>query len=154
MKRVLNSKNALLLIAVLLIAAGQYFQSGNYLNKVAVAELEDIQNRLRNSEIRFYKLIEDSSFIDALKHNRTIAREIYKLPFVILIYQEDSLIFWNKNLIEPYYPIDNYPDGSSFVRLKNGEYHLIKRYLPAMGFGSSSPVALALIPIKMDYGIN
>ncbi len=76
-------------------------------------------------------------------------RRLTSLPFSVLAFKSDSLVYWNNNSVIQQ-QIDFFPSGYSFFKFRNGSYVVWKK-----DFARAAPAhpdhLLILIPLKYEY---
>ncbi len=145
-----------MLLALLFLALGQFFHhSGIFETKIGSA-VQRLETDISAYENDLSEWLEDSLTLRAIaakKASAEVMQQVFEEPYLIFIYRNDSLIFWNSNLILPPYPLDNYREGFNVVRLRNGYYDLLKKTLPG-DRENDGLVAVGLIPLKYTYPIR
>ncbi|WP_431211011.1 hypothetical protein ACQ86N_34470 [Puia sp. P3] len=157
----------LLVVAFVLFLCG-YFLNLYFNSNASVAVLRNsIQNFMREREKDFDRVTADTALVNRLAGRQYSAQELAKVvekKYGIFLYTTDStgspdtLRFWNDQRSLPTPALVNSPDGSSFMRLSNGQYEVKRRTLAGNGdtstVGKGRPVvAIALIPIRWQYYI-
>ncbi|MEO5675566.1 MAG: HAMP domain-containing sensor histidine kinase [Chitinophagales bacterium] len=75
-----------------------------------------------------------------------------KLPYEVLLYNSDSLIFWSNNIVIPSLVISSYSQGTALQKFKNGYFVSIKKNFSNRH--GKTLTLLALIPLRYDYQIS
>jgi signal transduction histidine kinase len=81
--------------------------------------------------------------------NREYLEQASGLPFTLLLYRNDSLMFWSRHNTIPLQPVSALSDSIGFEKLKNGYYLTFKKMQPGRGEKNITRVAIA--PIKFEY---
>jgi two-component system nitrogen regulation sensor histidine kinase NtrY len=157
----------LLVVAFVLFLCG-YFLNLYFNSNASVAVLRNsIQNFMREREKDLDRVTADTALVYRLAGRKysmqDLARTVEK-KYGIFLYTTDTtgapdtLRFWSDQRSLPTQSLLASPDGSSFVRLSNGQYEVKRRTLPGNGdtsaIGKGRPlVAIGLIPIRWQYYI-
>ncbi|MBA2406373.1 MAG: hypothetical protein H0V65_00040, partial [Chitinophagales bacterium] len=70
--------------------------------------------------------------------------------YEILIYQNDSLVFWSQNLVIPGQRSTDSVEVTSFQKFRNGNFLVIEKNLRKSGLGETFHIS-ALVPVKYEY---
>jgi signal transduction histidine kinase len=70
--------------------------------------------------------------------------------YEILIYQNDSLVFWSQNLVIPGQRSSESKEAISFQKFRNGYFIVVEKVLPVNRSGEIFHVS-ALVPVKYSY---
>jgi two-component system nitrogen regulation sensor histidine kinase NtrY len=133
---------ALLIVAV---AISLLHPATENLNDVA----RKIQNKLNAGEAIFESAFQDPTFHAALLSNEEAAPQIEDMEnkgILLFYYRNDSLIHWTTNSVLPLSLPAALPEGTSFVREKNGWYQLSKSR-----YSKSRELLIGLMAVKFEY---
>jgi signal transduction histidine kinase len=83
------------------------------------------------------------------KISRQLFQTIESWPYIILIYRNDSLMFWNRNDVIPHQPPSSFSDSIKLLHLKNGYYLTFSEARQSKSGKTINLVALALL--KHEY---
>jgi len=145
--------------AVLLLLALVFVQYryANFEQPSDVAGL--VEDRLLEVERGFHHLVNgrDSSIHSLLKNEQNLQdlERIQDLPYTLLVYSRDKLVFWssNKESLLPY-TLNSIPPKRSFRKLRDGYYMIMVQpmYRKDMAYEKVSFVGLYLM--QKEYGIS
>ena len=154
MKRLLPYHLPFLIISAILLAAGYYFLNQTPSEKKIEAIAEEIQDYLESEEKIFENFIKDELLLQRIADDQLSEKELLHLnnkKQILLIYKNDSLIFWNKNQAFPPQEIGTYQQYDELVKLKNGYYELIKK---PVKLKDQTISVVAMIPVQYKYDIE
>jgi len=144
-----------LLISILSFAAARliyhYRVSHPTLSEIA----RSIQNHLYEGEEQLEETLQDTSLLQAIVRDdlsEKVLRDLSDLPFILLAYQGDSLLFWSGNKA---LPSSNVLHGTRFdrvVRLRNGYYEIVRT--PESVKLPEHIKVFGLMPLKYEYPIE
>jgi len=136
-----------LLCAVLFFIAGHISSSRSERAEMLQSFASKIERALKEREIKLNNLLnEELENADQLKDFNTSDQD-NDSDFPVFIYRHDSLLHWHSSSVEIVNSINDYEDGSQFVKLKNGFYLLIKK---SKGEWS----AIGLVPVYSSFEIE
>ena len=145
----------LLLLAVVLLASSfalQYYS--NSFNQLPTM-VDQLKGELMDVEKEFYRVVNNSKTTNIF--NKDLGEEelaeLDNLPFVLLVYDKEQLIFWNGNMVDlSQAAVNSYPTGANYAQLKNGYYMILKTYYQSTDRGKLDVIGLYLL--KTEYGIQ
>lgn len=144
-------KNILLFISIVffftiavLFSSGIHDSSG--LEKIA----ERIEKYLRSQEKELRVLMEDSALVRKLNYGNgdiSLLNDLNKLEFGLLVYKNDSLLFWSSNDIALEYELVKNNLQPEIVKTEIGYFEMVsKKY--------NELLLVGFIPIKYEYPVH
>ncbi|MBK7148724.1 MAG: hypothetical protein IPH78_07830 [Bacteroidetes bacterium] len=110
---------------------------------------DSIQLKLNDAESQFAVILQDSSFIRAVKNSdidNPIFSELSKSGIQVCFFKNDSLSFWTDNKASIVDVQRSLADGSGIIHLKDGWYHYVKK-----SDSLNSEVYWGLLLVKYDF---
>jgi two-component system nitrogen regulation sensor histidine kinase NtrY len=154
LNRLTRSAFFLILLAMVLGACLQLLgkrKQGADLHKLSV----NLEQQLGVYQKGFNTLAKDTAILNDLITN-TFASSRYEdisaQPYGVLLYVNNELLLWTRNTaIPPSYLAGALAEGSSFLKLENGYYEIIKK---TGQVNNLNMVVLGMIPVKSNYRIE
>jgi hypothetical protein len=158
LQNLLRKNGYLLLVVILLFAAGYYVDF--FTNSQFSARLfrDNIQRFLQSRERDFAEFTTDAPLLQKLETQNYTKKEldgmVSKKYSILLYWKHDStynLLFWNSQRALPEDSLFKGADGQYLVSLKNGQYEFIKKTLTSDK--GQTTIAIALLPVRWQYYI-
>ena len=108
-----------------------------------------VQNKLNSFETLFSNAAQDKALRDGLllgSENLPELDNIEKKGLDLYLFEKDSLVHWTSNFILPPASMLSVPNGTSFLRLKNGWYQAMKWH-----DSTSTETLIGLVLVKNEY---
>ncbi|HYV95279.1 MAG TPA: HAMP domain-containing sensor histidine kinase [Chitinophagales bacterium] len=139
--------------------------SNNELRQATTFLSQRISSVTKEIDIRFTPEYFQNNFSQKKLTKEEVER-INQLPYEVLLYRNDSLLFWGDNAVIPAQSVGSFANGIGFQKFKNGYYLTYKKIFSNLQDVHGIPRAnskdavrkpgktitlLALIPVKYDY---
>jgi hypothetical protein len=130
------------------------YYSGRSVNPQEKTRLAAVQlaGNISSLEDEFKSRFNDStwrSIVDERSYWQELP-ELSKYSYEILLYRNDSVLFWTDNMVIPSQPPGSFEEGMSFQKFRNGYYLFYRRII-----ASSNPMEkftlLVLAPVKYEF---
>lgn len=103
------------------------------------AEIKDV---LDSKKVR--ELVSTSDTLTYSYLTDALLTDLDKRNLALLVYKNDSLVFWTNNRLAPETLISELEDGSNFLKFRNGWYELIKKE-------EGDFVLIGVLPVKAEF---
>lgn len=121
--------------------------------------IKEVASRMESDlhilEKDFYELVSNISLFEKVFEDNFSEKDLAFLinkPYSILVCQDKQVVFWNNHSVVPSKSVlSELKDGTSFLKLKNGFYQVIKKPLPSADPNLSTATILAIQLIRYNY---